>query len=101
MLEPLYFNNNTKRSIDSRKCGKEFAKLYSIGNILTITCLTDPINKDLNKQFVNYDDNNHTINGMFIKLQNITNFESSSLPNVYEILLVPNKTNITISKKYI
>lgn len=101
MLEPLYFDNSRLlyKKITT-PCGDSstvFPLLYLVDNILTITCINNPINTNLIINPVNYDDKTQTINGMYISLDDITEFDNQ--PNIYEINLTTNKTNISITKE--
>ena len=103
IIEPLYYNNNIKIEDKTRQCSEtEYAKLYIIGNMLTITCIKDPINTGLNTQYVNYDTTNNTINNMYVDLYNITgNNYNFPIMDLYEIILTPTEKNIKILKESI
>lgn len=100
MLEPLYFDNDRllyKKITTPCDDSSILPLLYLVGNMLTITCINNPINTDLITNFVNYDDKTQTINGMHISLDDITEYDNQ--PNIYEINLTTNKTNISITKE--
>jgi hypothetical protein len=101
ILEPLYFDNNRLLYNEiSSKCFDSTnikPSLYLVGNMPTITCSNNPINKGLKINQLNYDENTQTLNCMHISLYNISKLDNQ--PNVYEIMLTPNKTNISISKE--
>lgn len=102
IMEPLYFLNNTKNHVKSRSCPDTLnnANLHLIGNILSITCINNSINKDLKIQYINFNDDNKTINNNYISLKNITNYSTeSSLPDIYQIILSTTQKNINIVKE--